>query len=216
MAEEPPSVLAAFLGEAPSAAALRRPSSSAPSQRHYARGSGEDSSPDTPGLPQQDGGFDECAEYNGATSAETDLLGCGPLAHAKRAAKTARAAKPPKNAAEFKGSGFAGYAQVPSKPCGGKPPEIEDFSKTSTPMPEGVAKMFGEDGKDSPTDRGAERSQVSVNKARPRSGSRGGALCQSASMRDLERTPPTSAPTATVDYDPMGSSFGKRRFGGRG
>ena len=25
----------------------------------------QDSSPDTPGLPQQDGGFDECAEYNG-------------------------------------------------------------------------------------------------------------------------------------------------------
>ena len=25
----------------------------------------QDSSPDTPGLPRQDGGFDECAEYNG-------------------------------------------------------------------------------------------------------------------------------------------------------
>lgn len=34
----------------------------------------EDSSPDTPGLPRQDGGFDECAEYNGATAAEMDLF----------------------------------------------------------------------------------------------------------------------------------------------
>lgn len=205
--------------EAPSVAALRRPSSSGPSQRQYARGTGEDSSPDTPGLPQQDGGFDECAEYNGATSAETDLLGSAALAPGKnrhlcafgmetcRATK-ARSAKPPKNTPDLKAPVFAGYAQVPGKRSGSKPPEIEDFSKTSTPMPEGAATMFGED---QPS---AQREhQMAANKTRPRSGSRMG---NSASMCDLERTPSTSAPMAAVEYDPMGSSFGKRRFGGRG
>eukprot|EP00435_Cladocopium_sp_Y103_P009661 s1773_g2.t1 len=145
MSDDPPSALAAFLGEAPSAAALRRPSSSVPSQRQYARGTGEDSSPDTPGLPQQDGGFDECAEYNGATSAETDLLGSTAIAPGKNRGTKARSAKPPKNTPDLKAPVFAGYAQVPGKRSGSKPPEMEDFSKTSTPMPEGAATMFGED-----------------------------------------------------------------------
>mmetsp|Transcript_133129 Transcript_133129/g.188082 ORF Transcript_133129/g.188082 Transcript_133129/m.188082 type:complete len:212 (+) Transcript_133129:49-684(+) len=211
MSDDPPSALAAFLGEAPSAAALRRPSSSVPSQRQYARGIGEDSSPDTPGLPRQDGGFDDCAEYNGATAAETDLLGCGAVAPGKSRGTKARNAKPPKNSPELKAPVFNGYAQVPGKRCGSKPPEIEDFSKTSTPMPEGAATMFGEEGP--MVQRMEQREhQMPATKTRPRSGSR---MANSASMRDLEQTPPTSAPTA-VDYDPMGSSFGKRRFGGRG
>ncbi|CAL1130594.1 unnamed protein product [Cladocopium goreaui] len=123
-------------------------------------------------------------------------------------ATKARSAKPPKNTPDLKAPVFAGYAQVPGKRSGSKPPEIEDFSKTSTPMPEGAATMFGED---QPS---AQREhQMAANKTRPRSGSRMG---NSASMCDLERTPSTSAPMAAVEYDPMGSSFGKRRFGGRG
>jgi len=208
MSDDPPSALAAFLGEAPSAAALRRPSSSLPSQRQYARGTGEDSSPDTPGLPQQDGGVDECTEYNGATSAETDLLGTAALAPGKNRGTKARTAKPPKNTPDLKAPVSAGYAQVPGKRSGSKPPEVEDFSKTTTPMPEGAATMFGEDQPSAQRDH-----QKAANKTRPRSGSRMG---NSASMCDLERTPPTSVPTAAVEYDPMGSSCGKRRFGGRG
>mmetsp|Transcript_91482 Transcript_91482/g.218037 ORF Transcript_91482/g.218037 Transcript_91482/m.218037 type:complete len:199 (+) Transcript_91482:48-644(+) len=198
MAEGPPAALAAFLGEAPSAAALRRPSSGVPSRR-FARGCGEDSSPDTPGLPCQDGGFDDCP-YSGATSAETDLLAAGLDKGVGKSTKAVRA-KPPKGELA-KAPVFAGYAQAPGKRCGSKPPEIEDFSKTTTPMPDGAASMFGEDSSAAQR-RGPGRS-------RPRSSSRG-TLTNSASKGDLE------SPSSTVSaVDPLGSSMGKRRFGGRG
>eukprot|EP00439_Symbiodinium_sp_Y106_P034757 s661_g4.t1 len=209
----PPAALLQFLGEAPSAAALRRPSSGA-AHAQPPRGLGEDSSPDSLGLPYEDGGFDDCAEYSGAMTAETELLANGPATSAggtakARSQKPVRPAKPPKVAAEpTKAPACAGYAPpAPGKRTGSKPPEIEDFSKTTTPLPEGALRMLGED---SPS--GIRKGQA---RTRPRSGSRSRGLANSGSMRDLDETPPTTAASATVDYDPMGSS-GRRRFGGRG
>mmetsp|Transcript_36838 Transcript_36838/g.68612 ORF Transcript_36838/g.68612 Transcript_36838/m.68612 type:complete len:216 (+) Transcript_36838:64-711(+) len=210
----PPAALLQFLGEAPSAAALRRPSSGAAKHPPPQRGCGEDSSPDTPGLPQEDGGFDDFVEYSGATTAETELFTGSSAPNAgsggkSRAQKPVKTVKPPKGGQEpskVPGGGYAAPAQA--RRSGSKPPEIEDFSKTSTPLPEGAARMFCEE---SPS--GVRRGQA---KSRPRSGSRNRVLGNSASMRDLDETPPTSAASAAVDYDPMGSSMGRRRFGGRG
>eukprot|EP00929_Paragymnodinium_shiwhaense_P097505 TRINITY_DN59169_c0_g1_i1.p1 TRINITY_DN59169_c0_g1~~TRINITY_DN59169_c0_g1_i1.p1 ORF type:complete len:276 (+),score=67.61 TRINITY_DN59169_c0_g1_i1:53-880(+) len=124
----PPAALAAFLGEAPSEAALRRPGSShgglsrpcssygepaahievastpASARRPASKGSAphrsEDSSPDEPDRPpRHDGGFDNVREYDGGPVPSAEAL---PASSSKAAS---RRAQQPQD-----GSGYSGEA----------------------------------------------------------------------------------------------------------
>lgn len=255
MAGGPPAALLQFLGEAPSAAALRRPDSSAGAKAtpSSARDRREDSSPDTPGLPHRDGGFDECRDYSGATAAENDTLGSSvpdegrTRQHKSSSSKPPRAAKgspdTPKAArAAASAAGYAGGA--PSKRTTSRGPEIEDLSKTCTPQPAGLSSFLGEgsaspnassgrpiepsggsqhqrlsDSGGSTHSGGAGRSGYSGT-SRPRSGSRNRNMAASNSSGDFDDSSATrltkASSKAAAALDPLGTSGGKRRFGGRG
>eukprot|EP00931_Biecheleriopsis_adriatica_P115654 TRINITY_DN91421_c0_g1_i1.p1 TRINITY_DN91421_c0_g1~~TRINITY_DN91421_c0_g1_i1.p1 ORF type:complete len:241 (+),score=46.20 TRINITY_DN91421_c0_g1_i1:62-784(+) len=240
MSGPPPAALLDFLGEAPSAAALRRPESGAGGPRPAAKGSaarrGEDSSPESPGLPPEDGGFDDCREYSGATAAETDTFGTAAAAGAAKSRSQrppAAASKPPKGSpdTEKAARAAAGYsAGAQPKRAGSMSPEVEDFSKTATPAPGNVAGLLGEDVPSPARQRnpgepharpsgsgGSGRSGSGG--SRPRSGSRNRSMGPKQGSRESGDVTPTkglSQAAAALELDPLGSSMGRRRFGGRG
>jgi len=232
MAGQPPAALLEFLGEAPTSAALRRPDSSCGVRAipGSARDRQEDSSPDTPGLPQLDGGFDDCKEYSGATAAERDTLGSGILDEGRTRNQKSSSSKPPRAAKGSPDTSKAARAAVgspggaPSKRSTSRGPEIEDLSKTCTPQPAGLSSFLGE-GCASPNQRlsnsggsgsthsgGSGRSGYGTSQAR--SGSLNRSVAASNSSCDLDDA--SSLAKAAAAMDPLGASGGKRRFGGRG
>mmetsp|Transcript_147228 Transcript_147228/g.256960 ORF Transcript_147228/g.256960 Transcript_147228/m.256960 type:complete len:260 (-) Transcript_147228:97-876(-) len=251
----PPAALLEFLGEAPSEAALKRPTSSrgapevqappasaraAPSpaaaRNSASRGRGEDSSPETPGLPSNDGGFDDWVDDRKAPNPEAEPLPAkaskarGPTSPHRRQANgqqvqagTAAVALPPRapqagaypeaavrSPAGSTAESFGKRGNVPhgSVPRGrGTEPS---FSKTMSPAPAGLAAMLGEASTDAALRHSSSGTPKSGASSRPRSGSR--------RARERSSTPNNKVDSVTacaLDLDPLGSS-GRRRFGGRG
>ncbi|CAE8585954.1 unnamed protein product [Polarella glacialis] len=235
----PPAALLAFLGEAPSEAALRRPTSSASTRPANRRSRGEDSSPDTPGVPRADE-FDDFQEYSGATAAQSDRLGSDvPTAGSGRSQSQRAPALPPRGSRTAAEAGYAVPAASPPRPqpanskrTVSRQPEVEDMNKTTTPMPGGLASFLGEEptaaasrrsepvAGSAPTQRpqGSGGSGRSSDGSRPRSGSH--SRLSNGSGRDGSNTPSREISTklAALDVkDPLGSANGKKsRFGGRG
>mmetsp|Transcript_31632 Transcript_31632/g.58123 ORF Transcript_31632/g.58123 Transcript_31632/m.58123 type:complete len:259 (+) Transcript_31632:58-834(+) len=141
-----PAALAAFLGEAPSEAAIRRPSTAASQVRppsSAARRNPEDSSPDSEGLPpENDGGFDDFRDDAPVPSMPEAE------AYASKSSKSAshrdKAVSSPNRTVgypEAQGGKRPNVPRAPSKE-GSAPPK--SFATTCTPGPGALSSMLGE------------------------------------------------------------------------
>lgn len=165
MAGPPPAALAAFLGCAPSEAALRRPGSARPQSSAgrpqtaasaASRDSSPDSCPDVPDLPTYDGGFDEGDLDKLAPVPEVGVMmvpGGGAVTSSKgtRGHRTLPPRAPGAEVLNLEGgpTGSVAYPQPEKrrsekKRSGGASPGT-DFSKTATPGPASLSCMLGED-----------------------------------------------------------------------
>lgn len=157
----PPAALLAFLGEAPSEAALRRPDT-AEGGSSCARGRGEDSSPDSAGpdaRPCDDGGFDDdLIEGAPVPQPEPVASSAGSLQASSARKGREKRVLPPKVPPQDDGGGrppgegagsSGGAAQAAPRPAASSRSRAEaEFGKTFTPMPASLAGMLGEAGAD--------------------------------------------------------------------
>lgn len=257
-APPPPAALLEFLGEAPSEAALRRPTSSrgiveappssarAPAtpagENAASRGRGEDSSPDTPGLPRHDGGFDKGLDDRKAPNPEPEPL----PAKASKARGPASPHRRQSGGQQVQASSGAASAVAlpPRAPQAGAYPEAPvrspagsgtdsarrqaphaSMSNDSSSRGRGMDSSFSKTMSPAPASLSAVLGEASADAALRHSGDgtpKGGAggRPRSGSRRARERssTPNRNVDTLTacaLDLDPLGSS-GRRRFGGRG
>merc|ERR1740129_70684 len=240
--DSPLASLVEFLGEAPTEAALRSPCSACAAERPAApssarrRACDEDSSPETPGLPANDGGFDDCLNDARAPNPEAEPMPVARAVAASTRSDKARQPPPPSGdrspqhmALPPRAPGEASNDSVLPRGRGGAPSssQVSSFSKTSTPAPSSLVEVLGEapaaaavwhSSGDSTSGSGA----AVQNPARPRSGSRPSSGSRQRAGRERSSTPSRGAGTCTggvaaavVELDPLGSSS-RRRFGGRG
>lgn len=248
---EPPPALLAFLGEKPSEAALRRPGSGTGRPPAVVQGQAvasaqfrdEDSSPDTPGLPSNDGGFDEChVDDARAPVPQAEPVPVGSKKQAaqssqssgeKRAPKTDEKARSPPSTGEARPQRSlpprapAEAIRSPSSSAGGSSVNLSSsghlrrqeasFAETATPGPGSLAAMLG-DASAASALRRSDHDRLAPGAHRsPSNSSRPRSGSRHSSGRERSSTPQKAQgpAAAALELDPLGTS-GKRRFGGRG
>lgn len=241
----PPAALLAFLGEAPSEAALRRPTTGESRAAPSVRGHGEDSSPDTPDrAPVDNGGFDDFRDDACGPVPETEAVpSLGSTGNARSRRTPDRPPKVPGAAEGVVVGSPTGAGAYPSGSGPSAPPRQQrspkrgnsggsksDLSKTSTPVPAALAEFLGSE----PADAALRKSFGSTGGSggtpkranSERSNGSGSAVAaanagrpRSGSRRAADAQERSQTPTqmkGALDMDPLNSSGNRRRFGGRG
>lgn len=235
--------LQAYLGEPPSAAALQRPNSAGlsirkPSAASANRGRGEDSSPETPGIPLYDGGFENDVIHDApvpeAEPVPAFASTTGGRSDDSRRSKGggARAPASPHSGAQQKGAGLPprapqqqqhdGAVSSPSRSTGSSSSTASthrkqssrtrgysDAGKTMTPAPADLDTILGDASPCRGTS-GAENLSFSRSSKRSNSFNR-----PRSGSRSRDKPDPPSRIAGALELDPLGSTS-RRRFGGRG